>query len=191
MEIVEAGWLGELVRQASRPGVGAVGARLLFPDGALQHAGVVIGLDGVAAHVFREVGAEALPTQTHCERALELSAVTGACLLTKRANYWRVGGLDEANFPIAFNDIDFCLRLRELGLRNVYTPFATLIHHESKSRGKDVSPSEKARFAREIGAFETRWKHWIMADPAYNPNLALSGTGFDLSSNPRARKYWR
>src|SRR5439155_22950538 len=118
-----------------------------------------------------------------------VSAVTAACLLIRRETYLRVGGLDEA-FAVAFNDVDFCLRVRALGLRNLWTPFATVVHHESKSRGLEDTPEKKARFEREKGLLTERWGDALRNDPAYNPNLSLDSEDFSLAWPPRVRKPW-
>jgi GT2 family glycosyltransferase len=170
-EVIAGDWLTELVRQGGRPHVGAVGARLLYEDGSLQHGGVVIGLGDAAghAHRFLKPGEDGYFLRTHL--AHTVSAVTGACLLVERAKYTAVGGLDEQNFAIAFNDVDFCLRLQAAGWRNVYAPRAVLTHHESKSRGSDMAPSQLARFRRELAALQTRWGTAGYVDPLHHPNL--------------------
>jgi len=185
IEVISPGWLDEMVSQAMRPEVGAVGAMLYYPNDTIQHAGVVLGVHGVAAHLYADMprgyaghGGRALVTQS-------LSAVTGACLLVRRAAYEQVGGLDES-LQVAFNDIDFCLRLRAAGYRNVWTPFAELYHHESASRGSEDTDEKKERFAREVDLMQQRWGEQLQFDPAYNVNLSLSSPCCELSSPPRA-----
>lgn len=185
IEVISAEWLQELVSQALRPGIGAVGALLYYPDRTIQHAGVVLGLGGVANHIYTGQvsghpghGARAMVSQN-------MSAVTGACLVVKREVYQQLGGLDE-RLQVAFNDIDFCLRLREAGYRNVWTPFAELVHHESASRGRDESDEKRERFLGEVRYMESRWGDWLHCDPAYNPNLSLDDISAGLAFPPRA-----
>lgn len=185
VEAIEAGWLEEMVVHALRPGVGAVGAMLFYPDDTIQHAGVILGLGGIANHAF--VG-RAAGDPGYCARAWatqNLSAVTGACLVVRRDAFAQVGGLDE-RLQVAFNDIDFCLRLRQAGYRNVWTPFAKLYHHESASRGSDADAQKRARFLGEVRLMEERWGRILEDDPAYNPNLSLEGAGFEPAFPPRA-----
>ena len=190
LEFVEPHWLEEMVSHALRPGVGAVGARLLYPDRTVQHAGVVLGIGGLVDHVHKNLPAEA---PGYCGRARltqDFSAVTAACLLVRREIYLEAGGLDET-FAVAFNDVDFCLRLRERGLRNVWTPFATVLHHESKSRGSEDTLAKILRFRGEKRRIEARWGQALLDDPAYNPNLTLQARNVSLAWPPRARRPWR
>lgn len=184
IEVISPDWLEEMVSQAMRADVGAVGAMLYYPDDTIQHAGVVLGVHGVAAHLYAGMprgypghGGRARVAQT-------MSAVTGACLLVRRALYEKLGGLDEA-LQVAFNDIDFCLRLRDAGYRNIWTPFAELYHHESASRGSEDTEEKKQRFAREVELMQQRWGAKLPFDPAYNPNLSLSSRCCELSTPPR------
>lgn len=187
IEVISEHWMEEMASQALRPEVGAVGAMLYYPDRTIQHAGVILGLGGVANHIY--TGAPARHPG-HGARALvaqNLSAVTGACLVVRKAVYEQAGGLDE-RLQVAFNDIDFCLRLREAGYRNVWTPFAELVHHESASRGRDESDEKRARFLGEVGYMESRWGDWLDCDPAYNPNLSLEALDATLAFPPRAAR---
>jgi GT2 family glycosyltransferase len=184
IEVVSSDWLRELVSQSLRPGIGAVGAMLYYPDRTIQHAGVVLGLGGVANHIY---AGQPAGHPGHGARALvaqNLSAVTGACMVVRRAIYEQVGGLDE-RLQVAFNDVDFCLRLLEAGYRNVWTPFAELVHHESASRGRDESPEKRARFLGEVGYMEERWGDVLLCDPAYNRNLSLADLNSGLAFPPR------
>lgn len=191
LEIIDRSWLSEMVSQACRPGVGAVGARLLYPDGRLQHAGVIVGLGGAAGHVLRHAAADqpdrfGPPGLGRSRFVQGFSAVTGACLVVRKTLYQAVGGLDEIIFPVTFNDVDFCLKLLRLGYRNLYTPFATLCHHESASRGSDDDdPVKAARAARELASLHQRWGTWGYQDPAYNPNFDLFGEDCGYSYPPR------
>ncbi|TXK59855.1 glycosyltransferase family 2 protein [Alkalisalibacterium limincola] len=184
IEVIEAGWLAELVARAVRPGVGAVGAKLLYPDDTIQHAGVVLGVMGVANHAFTGFSRDYPGHGGRARVAQCYSAVTGACLVVTRERYLAVGGLDEA-LAVAFNDIDFCLRLRASGFVNQWSPFATLYHHESATRGSDVAPEKAARFLGEVRLMETRWEFEIGHDPAYNPNLTLDASDFGFAFPPR------
>jgi O-antigen biosynthesis protein len=185
IEVISPDWLTEMVSHALRPEVGAVGARLWYSDDTLQHAGVVLGIHGIAGHVHRylprgDVG--------YCGRAAliqSFSAVTGACLVVRKALYEAVGGLNEVELQVACNDIDFCLRLRETGYRNIYTPYAELYHHESASRGFDDTPEKQARSANEVAYMHQRWGDALRNDPAYSPNLTLDAEDFSLAWPPR------
>lgn len=185
IEITSAGWLAEMVSVVLQPGVGAVGARLWYPDGTLQHAGVVLGIGGVAAHPHKKLAKGELGYFGRAALLQSFSAVTAACMVVSKANYVRIGGLDAVNLAVAFNDVDFCLRLREAGLRNVWTPYAELIHHESVSRGRDESPEKQSRFNAEVAYMMKRWGALLQNDPAYSPNLTLLNEDFGLAWPPR------
>ncbi len=189
LEIVEPGWLEEMVSHALRPSIGAVGARLLYPDGTLQHGGILLGISGAAGHAHKFLHRVEPGYFGRAQLVHDVSAVTAACLLIRRETYLRVGGMDES-FPIAFNDVDFCLRVRALGLRNLWTPFATLVHHESKTRGQEDTPAKKERFEAEKRLLNERWGEALRSDPAYNPNLSLDAEDFSLAWPPRVRKPW-
>ena len=166
-------WLPRLAALAVRPEVGAVGGRLLYPDGRLQHGGVVVGLGGTALHVHhRAQGGAGYLEQL--ETARTVGAVTGAVLMVERAKFETVDGFDAANFPVLLNDVDLCLRLRERGWHSVYEPAATLVHAESASRGRSARPF--TLYARERRAFATRWAGVIRADPSFHPALSLTST---------------
>ncbi|WP_246153902.1 glycosyltransferase family 2 protein [Methylobacterium oryzihabitans] len=179
VEVLEPDWLAEMVRLAVRPGIGAVGAKLLYGNGRLQHAGVVVGLGGRAGHILRNRPAG---TPGHLGRlrvAHEVAGVTAACLAVTRERYDAVGGFDAASFPIDFNDIDFCLRLAATGHRSLWTPRAVLAHHESVSRGPSVGP-QRVRFEAEAGCFAARWRATIRDDPYYHPAFSVTAFGEDL-----------
>jgi GT2 family glycosyltransferase len=164
-------WCAELIANALRPEVGAVGARLLYDDGTLQHAGVVLGVEGVAGH--ESVG-EAPERggyfgRSHLQRSA--AAVTGACLATRRALFLEIGGFDAMHLKVAFNDVDYCLRLRNAGYRVVINPFAVLYHFESKSRGLDLSESKVERQREEAAVFRARWADIVDRDPYYNAHF--------------------
>lgn len=172
IEVLATDWLQIMAMQAIRDDVGAVGARLLYPDQTIQHAGVVVGLGGGAGHAHRY---EALDDAGYFRRThlpQFVSAVTAACLVVERDRFWAVGGLDEQRFPVAFNDVDLCLRLNARGWQSFYEPRATLIHHESKSRGKDSHPANRDRFARELAHLKERWNTEAAQDPFHHPSLS-------------------
>ena len=189
-EVITQNWLSEMVSHALRPEIGVVGAKLLYPDNTIQHAGVITGLGGVAGHGHKY--AEANDKGYFCRAGLvqNYSVVTAACVIVKKETYLRVGGLDEMNLKIAFNDVDFCLRVRELGFKNLWTPFVELFHHESKSRGHENTPEKIARFQEEIYYMQSRWGNMLRFDPAYNPNLSLGSEQWRISDEPRIEKPW-
>ena len=191
IEAFEPDWLDELVSQASRPGVGLVGCLLLYPDHSVQHAGVIVGLSGVAGHMYADAAPDDPGYAGRARVTQDLSAVTGACQLMRRALFERLGGLDERHLAVAYNDIDFCLRVREAGLRVIYTPHARLLHHHSASRGSDIRVERLASFTWEREYMRTRWAHVIFDDPFFNPNLSLSGKRGRLATAPRTRIYRR
>lgn len=184
IEVITPDWLEELASHAMRPHVGAVGAMLYYPENTIQHAGVVTGMHGVAAHPYCGMP-RGYPGQMGRARLTQnMSAVTAACLMTRREVYQQVGGLD-VSLQVAFNDIDFCLRLRQHGYVNVWTPFAELYHHESASRGQEDTEEKRNRFLGEVEFMKNRWGRQLEYDPAYNPNLTLAGEPFTLSFPPR------
>lgn len=181
IEVRSEGWLTALLEFSQLEGVGAVGGRLLYPDQTLQHAGVILGIGGVAGHSHKY-----FPAGHHgyfCRPHLiqNVSAVTGACLMVKRALYLEVGGLEESALTVAFNDIDFCLRLMERGYRNVYTPYCEAIHHESKSRGAEDTAEKQQRFTDEALYMKRRHRAALsLGDHFYNPNLTLDHENFEV-----------
>lgn len=190
-EVIDGAWLAEMVGQLLQPEVQVVGAKLLYPDGRVQHAGDLVGVGGVANHAHAWIGAD---QPGYCGRALvaqEYSAVTGACLLTRRATYLALGGLDERHLPVAFNDVDYCLRVREAGGRVVWTPHAVLVHHESVSRGKDLTLAQKRRARKEAAYMRRRWHEVLQRDPFYHPNLSMERPDFSLSHAPLAPRPWQ
>ena len=184
IETEKTGWLREMVSHAVQPGVGAVGARLWYPDGRLQHAGVVLGLHGLAGHAFQRFPPQPnSPMNRTFVLSQNYSAVTAACMVLRKAIFDDLGGFDE-NLPKNFNDVDFCLRLRERGWQIIWTPYADLVHRESASRGHISGPAEHAEFFREVAYMQKKWGEQLQRDPFYNPNLSLS-VGFALAWPPR------
>jgi GT2 family glycosyltransferase len=161
-------WLTTLVRYAVHEGVGAVGPQLVYPSGRIQHAGVVVGIGGAAGHVQKGLEPSERSFWTWHAVTRETSALTAAVLVVKKSVFHEVGGFDEA-FAVAFNDVDFCLRLRELGLRNIYVADVRLLHRESESRGKDRSPAQAQRFAGELARLQARWETEHYSDPHFSP----------------------
>lgn len=181
-EVITPDWMEELLMYAQRPDVGAVGAKLYYPDHTIQHAGVVIGLGAhrTAGHVHYRVGQENLGYMGRLCYTQNFSAVTGACLMVKKSLYEELNGLD-TRFTVSLNDVDFCLRLREKGLLNVWTPFAELFHYESASRGSDLTGERAERYNRESELFRVRWKELLdRGDPYYNVNFSLDRSDFAL-----------
>lgn len=185
IEVITPDWLEEMVSHALRPEVGAVGAMLYYPNDTIQHAGVMLGLHGVAGHIYAGLPRGYPGHGGRARVAQSMSAVTGACLLVRREVFEQVGGLEEG-LQVAFNDVDFCLRVREAGYRNIWTPFAELYHHESASRGSEDTDEKKQRFASEVAYMHQRWEAELRSDPAYNANLSLSSLSCELSNPPRA-----
>ena len=180
IEVISPEWLAEMVSHALRPDIGCVGAKLYYDDGTIQHAGVILGLGGVAGHSHKYFPREA-PGYFHRLRIVQnLSAVTAACLVVRKSTYLQVGGLEEESLRVAFNDVDFCLKVREAGYRNLWTPYAELYHHESKSRGAENTPEKVARFNGEVEFVKSKWGKKLQYDPYYSPNLTLDREDFSL-----------
>lgn len=181
--VVSPDWLDVMLGFATRADVGAVGAKLLYPDGRIQHAGIIMGLFGCCGHAFKGLDAN----RTHyfglsdCVR--NVSAVTGACLMLRSEVFLQAGGFNERNYPVSFNDVDLCLRLNELGYRVLYAPQAVLIHHEAHSR----LPKHMIASAAEVQELQSRWGYMIEHDPFYNPNLSRTREDYSFGIAPDAR----
>lgn len=180
IEVLSPDWLAIMATQALRPEVGAVGAQLLYPDGRIQHAGVVIGVGNAAGHAHRFLRPEAAGYFRRHALPQFTSAVTAACLVVRRDRFLAVGGLDEENFAVAFNDVDLCLKLNERGWQSFYEPRAVLVHHESVSRGHDTDPVGAARFAVELAALQRIWRTNEITDPFHHPMLSRASEQFAL-----------
>ena len=180
IEVIEPEWLEEMVSHATRPEIGCVGAKLLYPDDTVQHAGIIIGLGGIAGHGHLRAHRNELGYFSRLQIAQNVSAVTAACLLVRSEVFWEIGGLDELHLTVAFNDVDFCLKARQAGYLNLFTPFALLYHHESLSRGYETTPEKKERFASETAVMKERWGSILECDPFYSPNLTLERSDFSL-----------
>ncbi len=179
-EVISSNWLDELVRQALRPEVGCVGAKLHYSNGRIQHAGVVVGITGVAGHAFRY---ERGDDDGYCGRlqaSQNYTAVTAACLAVRRETYLKVGGFDQEYLSVAWNDVDFCMKVQASGLRNVWTPYAELFHHEGLSRGSDDTVEKVQRVNSERKIMLERWALNEFQDPAYHPLLMRDSENFGL-----------
>lgn len=184
-EVIGENWLEELATHATREDVGVVGCMLYYPTQTIQHAGVILGLGGVAGHLHMHLGRGSHGYAGRASVVHGLSAVTGACMAVRRSVFDEVGGMDES-LAVTFNDIDLCLRIDALGYRNLWTPFAELYHHESASRGRDDTPEKRARFETESQTMRARWGGVLLSDWAYNPNLTLDGWQCELAFPPRS-----
>ena len=181
-EVISVNWMEELLMYAQREDVGAVGAKLYYPDKTIQHAGVVIGLGAhrTAGHTHYKQARENLGYMGRLCYAQNVSAVTGACLLVRRELFEKAGGLEE-EFAVSLNDVDFCLKLRQMGYLNVFTPFAELYHYESASRGLDDQGEKAQRYNRESEKFRKKWKDVLeKGDPYYNPNFSLDRSDYSV-----------
>lgn len=186
-EVISPNWLSEMLSIGIQEKVGAVGAKLLYPDNRLQHGGIILGIGGIGSHSHKNVP---LGSQGYFNRAgliQEFSAVTAACMLISKRIFNKVGGFNEDNLAVSFNDVDLCLKIRELNYRIVWTPFAELYHHESISRGKD-DVNTNDRFKKEIDYMNNKWDKWLKNDPAYSLNLTLNTEDFSLAWPPRVDK---
>jgi len=186
IEVINENWLTEMVSHALRPEIGAVGARLWYGNNKLQHGGVILGLGGVAGHAHKHFARGNLGYAGRMALIQNFSAVTGACMVMRKEVFLSVDGLNETELKIAFNDVDLCLKIRALGLRNLWTPYAELYHHESVSRGYEDTPEKQARAKSEIDYMHRRWgMDTLLNDPAYSPNLTLDSENFAIAFPPR------
>ena len=184
VEVMNMEWLDEMVALLLQPDVGVVGAKLYFGDRRIQHAGLVLGVGGIAAHSFRFFDHLYFGHFGHAILPRTCSAVTAACMVTRREVWEEIGGFDEA-LAVSFNDVDYCLRARDRGWATVWTPFAELIHYESTSRGSDTEDDHRDRARREAEYVMARWSALLRADPAYNPNLTFTKEDYSLAWPPR------
>jgi O-antigen biosynthesis protein len=180
LEIVDGGWLAEMVALASRPEVGCVGCKLLYPEGQIQHAGVFLGPGNLAGHGHRYAPRDSSGYMNRLRMLQNVSAVTAACLVIRKEVFFRVGGLDAKELKVAFNDVDLCLKVRAAGYRNLFTPFVELIHHESISRGSDYTPAKARRYFSEGNTLRRRWGPAIFSDPYYSPHLTYDREDFSV-----------
>jgi O-antigen biosynthesis protein len=178
-EVVSTDWLEAMIEQAQRPSIGAVGALLLYPDDTVQHAGIIMQMGGVAGHVHRFATRNERGYFSALKTVTNYSAVTAACLMVRRDAYQQVEGMSE-DLVVAFNDVDFCLKLRSAGYYNIFLPHVVLYHHESRTRGYDTTPAKQAIFIRECDLMLERWKISDSPDPFYNPNLSIKHEDFRI-----------
>jgi len=188
MTIINGDWLNEMISHAHKPHIGAVGAKLYFPEDCVQHAGVILGINGVAGHCFKYAARGEPGQRNRLNLTQQFSAITAACLVVKKSIFDEVNGFEEEHLGVAFNDIDLCLRIKEAGYENLWTPYAQLYHHESLSRGDDNDQSKKTRVDSEIDYMRKRWGDLLRFDPTYNPNLTLEFEDFSLAWPPRLPK---
>jgi GT2 family glycosyltransferase len=191
VEMRESNWLKEMVRQVIRPNVGVVGAKLLHPDGTLQHGGVALGLLGVAGHIHLGAPGDSGGYFGRLWLTQDVSCVTAACMVIRRSVFDEVGGFDEYELPTSFNDVDLCIRVRQLGYRILWTPHALLVHHESKSRDVEVSGEGSRCDLNELEVMRERWGDVLDNDPFWNPNLSLRSHHPMITAPPRATRPWR
>lgn len=182
VEVISPNWLTEMVGWAVQPDIGCVGAKLLYGDDTVQHAGVVLGVDSVAGHAHRHVSRFDAGYMGRAQQVQNFSAVTGAVMVVEKQLFLVVDGFDEKDLPVAYNDVDFCLRIQKMGFRNVWTPFAELYHHEGKTRGLNVSKDKILQLASEAKVMRSRWAAEIANDPFYSPNLSLNDGNFNLEN---------
>jgi GT2 family glycosyltransferase len=190
IQVINAEWVHEMVSNLVRKGVGAVGARLIYPNGTVQHAGVTVGIGGVADHMMRGISGQSIGYFCRAVLPQNVTAVTAACMLVDKDAFTEVGGFDEKEFSVAYNDVDLCLKLRKAGHLIVYTPYAELIHHESISRGYEDTPEKKARFDREFAAMRLKWGEGLTRDPYHNPNFTRERPQYELAFPPYIKKPW-
>ena len=182
IEVISRNWLTEMVAHALREDIGCVGAKLYYGDGSIQHGGVILGIGGVAGHSHKRSPRNDTGYHGRLHLVQNLSAVTAACMLVRRSIFNEAGGFNETDLAVAFNDVDFCLKVRALGYRNVWTPYAELYHHESASRGKEDTPEKIKRFAAEIQFMKDSWPEALSRDPYYSPNLTLEREDFSIAT---------
>ena len=192
IDVINSDWLDELVGHAIRPDVGAVGAKLYYHNDTIQHGGAILGIGGVAGHVHRHAPRAAGGYGNRLNLTHNLSWVTAACLAVRKSVYEQVRGFDEENLPVACNDVDFCIKIRQAGYSIVWTPYAELYHYESISRGSDAAPQNAPRAKAEIDYMRRRWASVLDQDPFHNPNLSLDRETncFEPAMLPRIRKPW-
>ena len=183
IEVITPSWIEELLQHSQRPEVGAVGAKLYYPNDTVQHAGVICGIGGVAGHSHKYFEKENPGYFARMHLTQNLSAVTAACLMVKKSIFEQVEGLNEVDLTIAFNDVDLCLRIKELNYLNVYTPYCEMYHHESISRGEEDNPEKVKRFNKEMDYMQKRHKTSNTPDPFYNINLTLIKEDFSLKQD--------
>jgi glycosyltransferase involved in cell wall biosynthesis len=190
LEVLSSDWIEQLIGFAALPGVGAVGARLIYPNETIQHAGVVTGINGVAGHAFKGYPRHDVGYFNGAILPRTVSGCTAACLMLRKASFEGIGGFDEQNLAVAFNDVDLCLKLGAAGMRVVYCPYAELYHYESASRGLETTPEKFLRFEGEVATMKRRWGERLANDPYYSPNLTILTEDYRFAFPPRRAKPW-
>ncbi len=183
VEVISPEWLNEMVSHAIRPDIGCVGAKLYYSNGTIQHAGVILGIGGVAGHSHKYFQNKSHGYFSRLCIPQNFSAVTAACLVVRKKIFDQINGLDDINLKIAFNDVNFCLEVGRLGYRNLWTPYAELFHHESVSRGTEDNPEKIKRFKGEIAFMQNKWKNELNVDKYYSPNLTKTKEDFSLNTS--------
>ena len=189
--VINNDWLSEMVSLCLREEIGAVGAKLFYPNGQIQHAGVFLYEGNPGNHIYLKRDSNDPGYFNKLNLVQNYSAVTAACLVVRRDLYIKAGGLDDQNLKVAYNDVDFCLKVRDLGYRNAWTPFAQLIHYESLSRGSDLNEINLSRFKKEQRYMLTKWKNAMLNDPFFNPNLAIETSTTQFSFPPKIEYEWQ
>lgn len=184
-EIISPNWMSEMLSHATRPEIGAVGAKLYYPNKSIQHVGVICGIGGVAGHLYSRAHGKTIGHSGKAILTQNFLAVTAACMMMRRSLFQELDGFNEENLPIAFNDVDLCLRIYQKGYRILWTPYAELYHHESATRGLDLSPEQIERAKNEIDYMKMTWSEFIEKDPFYNINLSLHASDYSLAFPPR------
>jgi len=190
IEVISPDWLDEMVGHATRSEIGAVGAMLYYPNDTIQHAGVILGMRGIAGHAYHGVSRGIIGQRGRACLTQNMSAVTGACMAVEKAKFFEMEGFNEKQLSISYNDIDLCIRLIKSGYRNVWTPHAELYHLESFSRKYEDTQEKQDRFKSEAEYLLNTWPEMIANDPAHNPNLSLTLPDFSLAYPPRVIKPW-
>ena len=189
VEIITPSWMEEMLQICQQKGVGMVGAKLYYPDDTIQHAGVVLGLGGIAGHIMCKANRDEIGYMGRLVSVQEISAVTAACMMMKASVFCDAGGFDE-ELRVAFNDIDLCMQVRSMGEKIVFTPYAELYHYESKSRGLEDTPEKQLRFGKEVKCFKRKWERDLLkGDPYYSPNLSLKEGDCSLRKEERNGEY--
>ena len=185
IRLITWSWVEALLEHSQRPEIGAVGGKLYYPNNTIQHAGIIVGIDGYAGHAHKRTPARSFGYFNRLNIIHNVSAVTGAFMMVKKDLFDSIAGFDEARFQVACNDVDFCLRLMSAGKTNLFTPYAEAYHVESASRGYEVTPEKKARFDEEKRSFSDRHRVFLdRGDPFYNPNLTLAAENFTVRQTP-------
>lgn len=184
IQVIETNWLHEMIAYAQQAHVGVVGAKLYYPNYTIQHAGVVL-VGSISRHIHKGLAASDLGYCSRAQLAQSYTAVTAACLVVKQSIYQQLNGLNSLDLTVGWNDIDFCLRVKEAGYENIWTPHAQLLHHESATRGQDISPEKRARAEKEFRYMQKRWGQKMNVDVAYNPNLSDAYDDFSYAWPPR------